>query len=73
MSARVIGEAPLVTGSITLRVDNGRWVAEYSSARVRELMGTSVMPTAFAGSVSGDEVKALVEARHEGVKVEVVS
>lgn len=63
--------SPPTTESITLRVENGRWVAVYSSARVIALMGCATLPTAFAATVSAHEVATLVRERNPGVRVVV--
>lgn len=64
-------EQPQPLETITLRVENGRWVAVYSSERVKSLMGCATLPTAFAATVSAHEVATLVRERNPGVVVSV--
>lgn len=55
--------------TITLRVENGRWVAVYSSPGVVALYGTGRMPTAFTSEVSHGEVVEAMRERWPGMWV----
>lgn len=65
----VTGVTPPVMEAITLRVENGRWVAEYSSPGVVALYGTCRMPTAFTSEVSHGEVATAMQERWPGMWV----
>lgn len=70
-STPVIEQTPQAIETITLRVENGRWVAEYSSPGVGELWGTSRIPTAWDSGMSAEEVRGRMEDNWPEMKVVV--
>ena len=61
-------------GTITLTQTDSVWMAEYhddGADVIQQLLGTTILPTAFCGDASAEEVKAYTERMNPGYVVTV--